>query len=182
MTIGRSWERSNRSGMIGEYIVAWLAIGTLDSQTILSRVLVTETGFGLVIGFINRFTVRNYEQLLITLPVIQFTIIFYWLQLIQRCRCFNTLWFTVTNTSRLLVSNYITGTGSTRRKSFTHTQSLQFTKNLPRLSAIENCRELLEDCTSFFYKYHCHCHHQSTPGTGLKLYYHWRDIASGRTT
>jgi hypothetical protein len=31
---------------------------------ILSRVLVTETGFGLVIGFINRVTVRNYKQLL----------------------------------------------------------------------------------------------------------------------
>jgi hypothetical protein len=65
---------------------------------ILSRILVTETGFGLVIGFINRFTVRNYKQLLITLPVIQFTIIFYWLQLIQRCRCFNTLWLTVAHT------------------------------------------------------------------------------------
>jgi hypothetical protein len=30
----------------------------------LSRVLVTETGFGLVIGFINRVTLRNYKQLL----------------------------------------------------------------------------------------------------------------------
>jgi hypothetical protein len=46
--------------------------------TILSGILVTETGFGLVIGFINRVTVRNYKQLLITLSVVtQFTIIFY---------------------------------------------------------------------------------------------------------
>jgi hypothetical protein len=115
----------------------------------LSRVLVTETGFGLVIGFINHFTVRNYKQLLITLPlVIQFTIIFYWLQLIQRCRCFNTLWFTVTHTSRLLVCNYITGTSATRRKSFTHTKSLQFTRSDLRLhlnepSAAVCYRELL---------------------------------------
>jgi hypothetical protein len=50
----------------------------LYNCNILSRVLVTETGFGLVIGFINRVTVRNYKQLLITLSVItQFTIIFY---------------------------------------------------------------------------------------------------------
>jgi hypothetical protein len=47
-------------------------------EIILSRVLVTETGFGLVIGFINRVTVRNYKQLIITFSVItQFTIIFY---------------------------------------------------------------------------------------------------------
>jgi hypothetical protein len=46
---------------------------------ILSRVLVTETGFGLVIGFINRFTLRNYDysQLFITFPVIQLTVFFY---------------------------------------------------------------------------------------------------------
>jgi hypothetical protein len=46
---------------------------------VLSRVLLTETGFGLVIGFINRFTLRNhdYSQLFITLPVIQLTMIFY---------------------------------------------------------------------------------------------------------
>jgi hypothetical protein len=48
-----------------------------QQSKILSRVLVTETGFGLVIGFINRVTGLNYKQLLITLSVIQFTIIFY---------------------------------------------------------------------------------------------------------
>jgi hypothetical protein len=34
-----------------------------ERTNIMSRHIVTETGFGLVIGFINRFTARNYKQL-----------------------------------------------------------------------------------------------------------------------
>jgi hypothetical protein len=128
---------------------------------ILSRVLVTETGFGFVIGFINRVTVRNYKQLLITLPVIQFTIIYYWLQLIQRCRCFNTLSFTVTNTSRILATVTTHSKYRTEIKSSNHAWTL--------LNWINFSLSLSLSVNSWNW-------------TVLKLYRNWRDIASGRTT
>jgi hypothetical protein len=39
-----------------------LSQSPLKLMMLLSRVLVTETGFGLVLGFINRVTVLNYKQ------------------------------------------------------------------------------------------------------------------------
>jgi hypothetical protein len=112
----------------------------MNDFNILSRVLVTETGFGLVIGFIIHSQVVTTIITLFLIytiynrPTIIFSVYFQlsslsvtWqristqelsqthtsnitapslsqLQLIERCRYFYTLWFTVTHNSPLLVT------------------------------------------------------------------------------